>query len=32
MQTGTAREEILEEARALTSVPSDMAEWRIDWF
>ena len=30
--TGTAREEILEEARALTSVPSDMAEWRIDWF
>lgn len=29
---GTAKKEILEQAAALRTVPSDMAEWRIDWF
>lgn len=30
--TGVTREAILEEARAITKLPADMAEWRIDWF
>ena len=30
--TGISLEEILEEARSLTSFPADIAEWRIDWY
>lgn len=30
--TGVTKEAILEEARAITRLSADMAEWRIDWF
>ena len=29
---GTTKEAILEEARAITKLPADVVEWRIDWF
>lgn len=29
---GETKEEILREARALTALPADLAEWRADWF
>lgn len=29
---GVTKEAILEEARAITKLPADVVEWRIDWF
>ena len=29
---GITKEAILEEARAITKLPADVVEWRIDWF
>ena len=29
---GATKEAILEEARAITKLPADVVEWRIDWF
>ena len=29
---GTTKEAILEEARAITKLPADVVEWRVDWF
>ena len=29
---GVTREAVLEEARAITRLPADVVEWRIDWF
>ncbi len=29
---GETKEAILEEARAITKLPADVVEWRIDWF
>ena len=29
---GVTKEAILEEAKAITRLPADVVEWRIDWF
>ena len=29
---GVTKEAILEEAKAITKLPADVVEWRIDWF
>ena len=29
---GVTKEAILDEARAITKLPADVVEWRIDWF
>ena len=29
---GVTKEAILNEARAITKLPADVVEWRIDWF
>ena len=29
---GVTKEDILDEARAITKLPADVVEWRIDWF
>ena len=29
---GTDKEGILKEARAITELPADVVEWRVDWF
>ena len=29
---GTTKEAILDEAKAITKLPADVVEWRIDWF